>query len=65
MKANAMGLIGSLENIFAEWKTVREALNCFCVYFSLVYFIISFGLSVDMICLFMFFLNFFLMFIYF
>ena len=26
MKANALGLIESLRNLFAEWKTVREAL---------------------------------------
>lgn len=26
MKANALGLIESLGNLFAEWKTVREAL---------------------------------------
>lgn len=37
MKANALGLIESLGNLFAEWKTVREALNCLCVWFCGVY----------------------------
>lgn len=37
MKGKAMGLIGCLENMFAEWKTVREALMFTLVWCILVF----------------------------